>query len=104
MDVSEARKFRVLEDENARLKRLVADLSVQNQIVPRRDKWWRFLREKRWDWAWVFHFVWWIGMPLVDGFLEFLNELEGALSHLFQLFGLDFGLWLRDGCGFCRRM
>jgi putative transposase len=33
MDVAEARKLRALEDENARLKRLVADLSVQNQIL-----------------------------------------------------------------------
>ena len=33
MDVSEAPKLRTLEDENARLKRLVADLSVQNQIL-----------------------------------------------------------------------
>ena len=33
MDVSEARRMRVLEEENARLKRLVADLSVQNQIL-----------------------------------------------------------------------
>jgi len=33
MDVSEARRMRALEDENARLKRLVADLSLQNQIL-----------------------------------------------------------------------
>ena len=33
MDVEEARRLRVLEDENGRLKRLVADLSVQNQIL-----------------------------------------------------------------------
>jgi putative transposase len=33
MDVSEARKLRSLEDENSRLKRIVADLSVQNQIL-----------------------------------------------------------------------
>lgn len=33
MDVSEARRLRVLEEENGRLKRLVADLSVQNQIL-----------------------------------------------------------------------
>jgi len=33
MDVSEARRLRALEDENGRLKRLVADLSVQNQIL-----------------------------------------------------------------------
>jgi putative transposase len=33
MDVSEARRMRVLEEENARLKRLVADLSVQNQVL-----------------------------------------------------------------------
>lgn len=33
MDVSEARRLRTLEVENARLKRIVADLSVQNQIL-----------------------------------------------------------------------
>ena len=33
MEVSEARRLRVLEEENNRLKRLVADLSVQNQIL-----------------------------------------------------------------------
>lgn len=33
MDVKEARRLRGLEDENGRLKRLVADLSVQNQIL-----------------------------------------------------------------------
>lgn len=33
MDVSEARRMRALAEENARLKRLVADLSVQNQIL-----------------------------------------------------------------------
>ena len=33
MDVSEARRMRVLEDENARLRRLVADLCLQNQIL-----------------------------------------------------------------------
>lgn len=33
MDVNEARRMRALEEENARLKRLVADLSVQNQIL-----------------------------------------------------------------------
>ena len=33
MEVSEARKLRSLEDENARLKRIVADLSVQNQFL-----------------------------------------------------------------------
>jgi putative transposase len=33
MDVSEARKARALEEENVRLRRLVADLSVQNQIL-----------------------------------------------------------------------
>ena len=32
MEVIDARKLRSLEDENARLKRIVADLSVQNQI------------------------------------------------------------------------
>ena len=33
MDVSEAKRLRALEEECARLKRLVADLSVQNQIL-----------------------------------------------------------------------
>ena len=33
MDVSEARRLRALEDENARLKRIIADLSVQNHIL-----------------------------------------------------------------------
>lgn len=33
MDVSEAKRMRALEEECARLKRLVADLSVQNQIL-----------------------------------------------------------------------
>ena len=33
MDVSEARRLRSLEEENRRLKGLVADLSVQNQIL-----------------------------------------------------------------------
>ena len=33
MDVEEMRPLTALEEENARLKRLVADLSVQNQIL-----------------------------------------------------------------------
>jgi putative transposase len=33
MEVDEARRLRALEDENGRLKRLVADLSIQNQIL-----------------------------------------------------------------------
>ena len=33
MEVSEARRLRALEEEIGRLKRLVADLSVQNQIL-----------------------------------------------------------------------
>lgn len=33
MDVSEARRLRALEEENARLKRLVADQAVQMQIL-----------------------------------------------------------------------
>jgi putative transposase len=33
LDVSEAKRLRALEEENARLKRLVADLSVQNDIL-----------------------------------------------------------------------
>lgn len=33
MDVNEARRLRVLEEENGRLKRAVADLTVQVQIL-----------------------------------------------------------------------
>ena len=33
LDVSEARRLRALEDENDRLKRVVAELSVQNHIL-----------------------------------------------------------------------
>lgn len=33
MDVSEATRLKALEEENARLKRLVADLSIDNQIL-----------------------------------------------------------------------
>ena len=33
MDVDEARRLRALETENARLKRIVADLSVQHDIL-----------------------------------------------------------------------
>jgi putative transposase len=33
MDVSEARRLRVMEEENGRLKRLVADQAVQIQIL-----------------------------------------------------------------------
>jgi putative transposase len=33
MDVNEARRLRALEDENSRLKRAVADLTVQVQIL-----------------------------------------------------------------------
>ena len=33
MDISEARRLRALEEENTRLKKLVADLSVQNDIL-----------------------------------------------------------------------
>ena len=33
MDVDEMRRLKALEEENGRLKRLVADLSVQNQIL-----------------------------------------------------------------------
>ena len=33
MGVPEARRLRSLEDENSRLKRIVAELSVQNQIL-----------------------------------------------------------------------
>ncbi|MEM7603607.1 MAG: transposase [Verrucomicrobiota bacterium] len=33
LEISEARRLRALEDENARLKRLVADISLQNEIL-----------------------------------------------------------------------
>jgi putative transposase len=33
MDVSEAKRLKALEEENTRLKRLVADLSLDNQIL-----------------------------------------------------------------------
>jgi putative transposase len=33
MDVSDARKLRTLEDENRRLKTLVADLTLDNQLL-----------------------------------------------------------------------
>lgn len=33
MDVSEAKRLRALEDENRQLKRLVADLSLDNQML-----------------------------------------------------------------------
>ena len=33
MEVSEARRLRSLEEENGRLKRIIADLSVQNHIL-----------------------------------------------------------------------
>ena len=33
MDISEAKKLRALEAENSRLKRLVADLSLDNQML-----------------------------------------------------------------------
>ena len=33
MDVSEARRLRALEEETGRLKRIIADLSVQNHIL-----------------------------------------------------------------------
>jgi putative transposase len=41
MEVSEARRLRQLEDENARLKRMVADLSLDNQAL-------KELAKKKW--------------------------------------------------------
>lgn len=38
MDVGEARRLKALEGENARLKRIVADLSVQNDILKEVNK------------------------------------------------------------------
>ena len=33
IDVSEARRIRALEEENNRLKRIIADLSIQNHVL-----------------------------------------------------------------------
>ena len=33
MDISEAKRLKALEDENRNLKRLVADLSLDNQVL-----------------------------------------------------------------------
>jgi len=33
MDISEAKRLKLMEDENRRLKRLVADLSLDNQVL-----------------------------------------------------------------------
>lgn len=41
LDVSEAKRLRELEAENSRLKRLVADLSLDNQIL-------KDVNEKKW--------------------------------------------------------
>jgi putative transposase len=41
MDVDEARRLRHLEDENRRLKQLVADLSLDNQML-------KAINEKKW--------------------------------------------------------
>lgn len=41
MDVSDARKLKMLEDENRRLKKLVADQALDNQIL-------RDLNSKKW--------------------------------------------------------
>ena len=41
LDVNEARRLRALEEENARLKRIVADLTVQNDIL-------KFVNAKKW--------------------------------------------------------
>lgn len=41
MEVSEAKRLRVLEDENRRLKKLVADLSLDNQML-------RDVNSKKW--------------------------------------------------------
>src|SRR5258707_3697964 len=48
--VAEARRLRALEDENGRLKRLGADLSIQNQNLQEGDSkkmWARQLRDRR---------------------------------------------------------
>ena len=41
MEVSDAKKLRALEDENRRLKKLVADLSLDNQMLEE-------LSQKKW--------------------------------------------------------
>ena len=41
MEVSDAKKLRALEDENRRLKKLVADLSLDNQML-------KELSQKKW--------------------------------------------------------
>ena len=41
LDINEARRRRALEEENARLKRIVADLTVQNDIL-------KFVNAKKW--------------------------------------------------------
>jgi putative transposase len=41
MEVSDAKKLRALEDENRRLKKLVADLSLDNQLL-------KEISEKKW--------------------------------------------------------
>ena len=41
MDVSEAKRYKALEDENRRLKRLVADLSLDKQAL-------QMVLEKKW--------------------------------------------------------
>lgn len=41
MDVNEARRLKALEDENRKLKQLVADLSLDNQAL-------KYIVEKKW--------------------------------------------------------
>ena len=41
MDVSEAKRYKAMEDENRRLKRLVADLSLDKQAL-------QMVLEKKW--------------------------------------------------------
>jgi putative transposase len=41
MEVSDAKKLRALQDENRRLKKLVADLSLDNQLL-------KEISEKKW--------------------------------------------------------
>ena len=50
MDVNEARKLRALEDENSRMKQIIADQAMQIDILKEVNskKWWVWLQKRRW--------------------------------------------------------